>query len=64
MSNVGRYVVIHRSWVPRSDEHRNGVLCGVDRMLLRSGQMRETIIISAILILAVWLWIPRKGGKE
>ena len=31
---------------------------------IRGGAMREGIIISVILILAIWLWMPKKGGKK
>ena len=44
-------------------EHRNAVLCNLDANLVRM-PMREAIIISAILILAVIAWMPRKGGKK
>lgn len=47
-----------------SDKHRDGVLGSVDVFLLKGGAMREAIIISVILILAVWLWMPRKGGRR
>jgi len=55
---------IYRTRLPGDRLDRYGVLCSVDHMLLRNGKMREAIIISAILIVAVWIWIPRKGGKE
>lgn len=48
----------------RSDLHglrvdRYGVLGVMDRNLLKGGLMKEAIIISVILILAVILWAPR-----
>lgn len=41
---------------------RYGVLSDLDRRLIRGGKMREAIIIGTILILAVIIWRPRKGG--
>lgn len=43
---------------------RYGVLRGVDVHMVKGGQMREAIIISVILILAVLMWMPRKGGRR
>lgn len=31
---------------------------------IRGERMKEAIIISVILILAVVLWMPKKGGKQ
>ena len=41
---------------------RYGILSDLDRRLIRGGKMREAIIIGTILILAVIIWRPRKGG--
>lgn len=41
---------------------RYGVLSDLDRRLIRGGKMREAIIIGTILIIAVIIWRPRKGG--
>lgn len=43
---------------------RYGVLRNMDVHLVRGGPMREAIIISVILILAVIVWTPRKGGRR
>ena len=58
----------HSLVLGRSDHHgiggtRDGFLRVVDAHLVKGGTMREAIIISAILIIAIWLWMPRKGGK-
>lgn len=49
----------------RSDLHglrvdRYGVFGILDRNLLKGGYMREAIIISIILIVAVIIWAPKK----
>ena len=51
----------------RIDNHvgsgnRYGVLSNLDVHVTKGGCMREAIIISVILILAVILWKPWKGG--
>lgn len=53
----------------RADLHgivgdRHGVLRCLDVHMVRGGPMREAIIISVILILAVIVWRPRKGGRR
>ena len=45
-------------------EYRNAVLCNLDVHLVKGGAMRGAIIISVILILAVIVWMPKKGGKR
>ena len=47
-----------------NNKHRDGVLGNLDVFLIRGGAMREAIIISAILILAVIVWMPKKGGRR
>lgn len=42
---------------------RSGILRNLDAHLVRGGPMREAVIIAGILILALILWRPRKGGK-
>lgn len=54
---------LYRTSVYGSHEYRNGVLSHLDSHILRGGRMREAIIISAILILAVIIWMPKKGGR-
>lgn len=41
--------------------HRNGVLRCMDVHMVRTGNMG---IVIAILILAVIIWWPRKGGRK
>ena len=41
----------------------DGVQSGIRFRMIRGGRMREAIIIGTILILAVILWKPRKGGR-
>lgn len=53
-------MVVGRTDLHGDNVNRYGVLGGVDRNILKGGSMREAIIISAILILAVILWAPRK----
>ena len=43
---------------------RYGLWADLDSKLIRGGKMREAILIGTILILAVIIWRPRKGGKE
>lgn len=56
-------MVMDRTDFHGSHEYRNCVLRSVDVHLVKGGPMREAIIISVILILAVLMWMPRKGGK-
>lgn len=67
MGNMGRNGLekLVRTDIHGSYEHRNGVLGHLDIFLIRSGAMREAIIIGFFLITAVLVWtIPRKGGKR
>ena len=57
-------MVLDRSDLYGNDVHRNGVLHGMDVSLRGIRTMREVTIILLILILAVWMWRPRKGGKR
>ena len=57
-------MVMDRLGVHGCDEYRNGVLHTLDAHLVRGGTMREAIIISVFLILAVIVWMPKKGGKQ
>lgn len=45
-------------------KRRDGVLGCLDVYLVRGGPMREAVIISVILILAVIVWWPKKGGSR
>lgn len=42
----------------------DGVQSGIRFRMIRGGRMREAIIIGTILILAVIIWKPRKGGRK
>lgn len=50
---------IHGFGFVGDDNDRNGVLRCLDEHMVRTGNMAVVIII---LILAVILWMPRKGG--
>ena len=54
-----KHMVVGRTDLHGDNVNRYGVLGGVDRNILKGGNMKEAIIISAILILAVILWAPR-----
>lgn len=54
-------MVLDRACVHGNNDDRYGVLRGLDRNLLRGGNMG---IVIGILIIAVILWWPRKGGRE
>lgn len=41
---------------------RYGWLRNLDIHMVRGGKMREAVIISTILLLAVILWLPRQKG--
>lgn len=56
------FMDLHRADDHGSDSDRYGLLYCLDRNVNRGGPMREAIIISIILILAVILWKPWKGG--
>ena len=43
---------------------RNGVLHNLDVSVRETQAMKEVTIVLVILILAVWAWKPRKGGRE
>ena len=58
----GNGMDLHRTNLHGPDRDRNGVLYCLDRNVNKGGTMREAIIISVILILAVLLWKPWKGG--
>lgn len=60
----GQHLELHRTDLYGNNKHRDGVLGNLDVFLIRGGAMREAIIISAILILAVIVWMPKKGGKR
>jgi len=60
----GQHLELHRPDLHGGNEYRNAVLRNLDVHLVRGGRMREAIIISAILILAVIVWMPKKGGKR
>lgn len=60
----GQHLELHRPDLYGGNEYRNAVLRNLDVHLVRGGAMREAIIISAILILAVIVWMPKKGGKR
>ena len=65
--NVGRLrtgnnLVLRRADLADRGGCRYGVLSDLDRRLIRGGKMREAIIIGTILIIAVIIWRPRKGG--
>lgn len=53
-----------RTDIHGNNVHRYGVLGCLDVNLLRGGTMREAIIISVILIFAILLWMPKRGGKS
>lgn len=58
-------MVVDRPSIHGNDSARYGVLRCLDAHLVRGGPMKEAIIISVILIIAVLLWSPpRKGGKR
>ena len=52
-------LVVDRTSLHGNSINRYGVLRGLDRNLLRGGDMG---IVIGILIIAVILWWPRKGG--
>lgn len=52
---------LDRSRLHGNNEYRYGVLGNLDVHMVKGGRMREAIIISVILILAVIFWMPRKG---
>ena len=52
-------MVVDRSDLHGRDVVRFGVLGVLDRNLLKGGVMKEAIIISVILIVAVVIWAPR-----
>ena len=54
-------LVVDRACLHGAINDRYGVLRGLDRNLLRGGDMG---IVIGILIIAVILWWPRKGGKS
>lgn len=60
----GQHLELHRTDLHGGHEYRNAVLRTLDAHLVRGGAMREAIIISAILILAVIVWMPKKGGRK
>ena len=57
-------LVLDRPYLHGDGGYRYGLWANLDRNLIRGGKMREAIIIGTILILAVIIWRPRKGGKE
>ena len=55
---------LYRTGLSDDSGYRYGVLAGMDVLAIRGGVMREAIIILTILIIAAWIWRPRKGGKR
>lgn len=64
MGRQNHYLELDRTDLHGGHEYRNAVLRNLDVHLVRGGAMREAIIISAILILAVIVWMPKKGGRK
>lgn len=64
MNGKGNSMVMDRTHIHGSHECRNGVLRNLDAHLVKGGAMREAIIISVILIMAVVAWMPKKGGRK
>ena len=60
----GNSLVVDRISVYGNHGNRYGVMRNLDVHMVRGGKMREAIIISVILIVAVIIWMPRKGGKQ
>ena len=56
-------MVVDRPSVHGSSDSRYGWMRVMDVHMVRGGPMKEAIIISVILIVAVIIWMPRKGGK-
>ena len=61
MNGKSNRLVMDRVSVHGNVSNRYGVLRCLDVHMVRGGNMREAIIISVILIIALWLWKP---GKE
>lgn len=55
-------LVVDRACVHGNNDDRYGVLRGLDVHMVRGGKMREAVIISAILLIAVIIWKPRQKG--
>ena len=55
-----KHIVVDRSDPYGNGVNRYGVLGVMDRNLLKGCYMREAIIISVILIMAVIIWAPKK----
>ena len=64
MNGRGNGMELDRTHFHGDHEYRNAVLRTLDAHLVRGGAMREAIIISVFLILAVIVWMPKKGGKR
>lgn len=60
----GNSLVMDRAGLHGDNEYRNAVLRCLDVHMVKGEIMREAIIISVILILAVIVWRPRKGGRR
>ena len=56
-------MVMDRADLLGSDITRNAVLLNLDAHLVKGGKMRELMIITLILILALFIW-AQKGGRE
>lgn len=61
MRGKSNSLVMDRTCVHGNISNRYGVLRGLDIHMVRGGHMREAIIISVILIIALIIWKP---GKE
>ena len=55
-------LVVDRTSIHGNIDGRYGWLRNLDIHMVRGGKMRETVIISTILLLAVILWLPRQKG--
>ena len=61
MRGKSNSLVMDRTRIHGNISNRYGVLRGLDIHMVRGGHMREAIIISVILIIALIIWKP---GKE
>lgn len=56
-----KHFQLDRTDLHGNDVDRYGVLGGLDRNLLKGGNMKEAIIITTILIVALIIWRPKKN---
>ena len=56
-------MVMDGTCVPDRNGHRDGLWTNLDICLIRGGKMRELLIITLILIIALYIW-AQKGGRE